>query len=220
MSNFIYAIMALLLLIGCQSNKEESLSRFYDDGKAKPAVMIVPMIDSTCYDIPWSLSEEFTHIIKKNLIKNGNIYIPQNNKKFILSSTSNPFSNDISWLKNKTPDEEFIIFLELIEHKDIPIMKTIKKGSKLPESKKRAYNLEIAMRLRVVDVRKDIPKIIMQEKIEESYYIPNNIERTNYNITTYGTGEYKSSPMGKIHKKFAKKLTKRINDYIAIAKSR
>ncbi|KPK32355.1 MAG: hypothetical protein AMS24_04425 [Chlamydiae bacterium SM23_39] len=219
MIHFIYSILCFLLLTGCQSNKEESSCRFYDDGKAKPTVTLIPIIDSTCYDIPWSLSEEFTHMIKKNLIKNGNIYIPQNNE-FILSSTINPFSNNLSWLKDKTEDEEFIILLELIEHKEVPISKTMKKAIKLPESKKRAYNLDMAMRIRVIDVRKTTPKIIMQEKIEDSFYVPNNIERTNYNITTYGTHEYKSSPMGKIHKKFSQKLTKRISDYISIAKSR
>jgi len=214
-----FAIALICFLIGCQSNKKsERVARFHDDGRAKPVVTIVPVIDSTYYNVPWSISEEFTNIIKNNISKQGNIYFGKENSTH-LSTTINPFGKDISWAKDLS-NTEFLVFLELIEHEDVPIVKTVKNPNKIPEIRRSSFNLNISMRIRIIDVRKRTPQIVLQEKIKENFYIANNIEKPNYNTVTLGTKEYKRSPLSKAHTKFSKKIIDRISDYIMLAKSR
>ena len=196
MIRIFFILLTTLFLAGCH-NKSNDLqaTRFHDDGRAKPVVSIVPIMDSSSYEIPWSISDEFTFLVKDRLFKQGDLYL-QSTEDFHLSNEDNPFGSNISWVKKTFNPTEFVVFLELIEHEDLPLIRTVKDPSKLSDIKKAASNLNVAMRLRIFDIRGDSPKIILQEMIKDSYYISNYIEKTDYNITQWGTEEYNTSPMG------------------------
>ena len=78
----------------------------------------------------------------------------------------------------------------------------------------------MSMRIRIIDIRNDKPTIVLQEMIKDSYYMANNIDNPNYNITSWGTEEYTTSPLGNAHTQFVKQIIDRINDYIMLSKSR
>jgi hypothetical protein len=177
-------------------------------------------MDSTCYDIPWSLSEELSSLINQKIVRQNNVYISKKEEGFFLSSHDNPFENNIEWVKKSFKPNEFVVFLELLEHDDIPLTKTTKNPKKLPESRKEASNLNMSIRLRIIDIRGDTPKIVLQEMIQDTFYMANNIDKIDYNIVTWGTDEYATSPMGIAHSQFVKQITERITDYILLAKSR
>lgn len=215
------SFLLLIFIVGCQSTKTNNVStRFHDDGRAKPVVTIVPVLDSTCYDIPWSLSEELSSLINQKINRQNNIYISKNEGEFFLSSHDNPFGNNIEWTKKSFKSNEFVVFLELLEHDDIPLLKTTKNPKKLPEARKSASNLNMSIRLRIIDIRGDAPKIVLQEMIQDTFYMANNIDKTDYNTVTWGTNEYVTSPMGIAHTQFVKQVIERITDYIMLAKSR
>ena len=216
--NFFILITALFLASCGNKNNNLQTLRYHDDGRAKPVVTIVPMIDSSSYEISWSISDEFTLLIKDKLLKQGDLFI-QNNENIHLSNDDNPFGSNLGWVKKSFHSSEFVVFLELVEHEDVPLIKTVKDPSKISEAKKAAVNLNVAMRLRIMDVRGDSPKIVLQEIIKDHYYIPNYMERTDYNITHWGTEEYKTSPMGIAHAQFSKHVIERINDYVTLTKS-
>lgn len=212
-------LLSALALAGCGSKSvNESTVRLHDDGRAKPYVTIVPMLDSTSYDIPWSLSEEFSTMIKSKLSKQGDICIAKD-KEIQLSTDENPFDTNVSWVKKSFASDEFVVFLELVEHEDVPIVKTAKDPSRINEFRRNASNLNVAVRLRIVDVRGDKPKILLQEMIKDSYYMTNSIDKADYTKAFYGTEEYTTSPLGTAHAQFAKQLIERIYDYVMLAKS-
>jgi len=197
----------LLMFYGCQSNKKiNECCRFHDDGRSKPMVTIVPIIDSTFYDIPWSLSEELSSLINKNISDKGNIFTPKEKENIKLSTNHNPFENNINWSKKMFKNAEFVVFIELTEHNDLPISKTIKNPNKISESRKLASNLNISARLKIIDLRKKKPVIVLQEKIKDSFFMSNTIDKFDYNEVTWGTKTYKKSPMGEAHLQFAKEL--------------
>jgi hypothetical protein len=219
MFRFLLAIFSAILLAGCSSkNPNEGAMRLHDDGRAKPCVTIVPMLDSTTYDIPWSLSEEFSSLIKNKLSKQADLYVAKD-RDVQLSSDENPFDVNLSWIKKTFNSDEFVVFLEMIEHEDVPIVKTVKDPNKLNEFRRSAANLNMAIRLRIIDVRGDKPKIVLQEMLKDSYYMANTIDKVDYNSLTWGSEEYKTSPMGIAHAQFARQIIERIYDYIMLAKS-
>ena len=219
MTRYFLVLLTTLLLVSCNNKtKDQQTQRYHDDGRAKPTVTVVPIIDSSSYEIPWRISDEFTLLVKDRLLKQGDLYL-QNNENFHLSNDDNPFSSNLSWVKKSFQPSEFVVFLELVEHEDVPIANTIKDPSKISEAKKAAVNLNVAMRLRIIDIRGDSPKIVLQEMIKDSYFISNYMDRTDYNIAHWGTDEYKTSPMGIAHSQFSKHVIERINDYIILSKS-
>ncbi|MFA6118873.1 MAG: CT253 family lipoprotein [Parachlamydiales bacterium] len=206
-----YLISAFFVLIACVScsndTANQQVSRFYDDGRSRANVSVSSVMDSTSYDVPWSLSEEFTQLIKNNLASNKNFYLSSAEAvDSSLTNSDNPFDININWMKDRFENSEFLVFLELIKHDE--------------EKNDNATNLEMTMRIRVVDVRAKEPKIILQECIDDNYYIAKGAIKTDYQNTVWGTDEYVNSRMGMAHNQLANDVAKRISEYIALAKSR
>ena len=199
-------LLLSLSFFSCNNNTNE-VSRFYDDGRAKPIIAISSVVDSTSYELPWSLSEELTHLIKSDLSKHKNIFLASSDDvDASITNTDNPFSTDIGWMKDKFDNNEFVVFLELIKHNE--------------EARPNATNLDMSMRLRIVDVKSKKPKIILQECINDKYYISIGSIKTDYQSTHWGSSEYIDSRMALAHTQLANEISKRIYDYIELSKSR
>ncbi|MFA5250486.1 MAG: CT253 family lipoprotein [Parachlamydiales bacterium] len=219
MLRYLFTLSLAFFLAGCNSNKSCTTCRYFDDGSAKPTVVLVPMLDSTSYDAPWSLSEEFSSQIKTALETNDALYFPLD-LNLNTNCKENPFGQDLRWMKNSFKGADFVVFMELVEHEDVPLIKTVKDPKAVSEFRRNASNLNMAMRVRIVDVRKAEPAIVLQEMLKDSYYTANTIEKTDYNQITWGSEHYKNTPMGIAHSEFAKMIEERINDYIQLAKTR
>jgi hypothetical protein len=202
----------VLFAAGCCSRCKDDASstRYHDDGRAKPVAALPIMIDTTAFDAPWSISEEITATIAQIVGKNGKIFI-QSQDDFAIAS--NPFAGDLSWMKREFQNQEFGIFLELAEHE---LVASNKGGSESEVSN----NLNMGVRIRVVDLRGAEPKVVLQEMIRDSYYIPKTLVPVDYDVVTWGTEDYKKSPMGVAHAQLAKEIAERVSEYILLAKSR
>jgi len=208
MRYIIISVFSFLIFVSCSNNStNQQVSRFYDDGRTRPIIAISSVIDSTSYELPWSLSEELTQLIRNNLSTNKNIFISSPNElDELLTNSDNPFDSDIDWMSNRFEQKEFLVFLELLKH---------------DEAKKEAVNnLEMTMRLRIIDVRAKKPKIILQECINDNYYIAKGSNKLDYQNVVWGSAEYSNSRMGMAHKQLANQIASRISDYIALSKSR
>lgn len=214
MRKWLYYISMILLFTGC-SEKSDEFSLYHEDGRAKPVVVITPVIDSTSYEVPWSLAEEFTDTIVNKLAQKGVLYLPEDNKHHSHVS-KNPFGTDIDWIKNHYSNAEFVVFLELVKHRD----EHVKKNEEPIDVKLCSHDLNISMRVRAVDLRGNKPKVILQELVKSSYYISKNVLHTDYDIVVWGVDEYLLSPMGLAHQSFSKEIADRISDYVLLAKSR
>lgn len=204
----------LLALAGCcckSNTKSNELTRFYEDGRAKPIIAIPSMIDSSSCDLSWSLSEELTSMIVRKISDSGSVCVISGDD---LSFSGNPFSSDLSWMKREFCDHEFAAFVELVEHEMVPV----NSSSELPFET--AMNLKMAMRLRVVDLRGSTPQIVLQEMVRDTYYIPRNQIPVDYKVVVWGDGEYNSSPMGIAHVQLVQEVSTRIKEYLHLAKSR
>lgn len=188
------------------------MTRFYEDGRAKPAIAIAPVIDATSADLPWSLSEELTSMVVEGLSQGGRIFVTP---KDDLASTDTPFSNDLAWIKREFPEDQFVVFLELAEHEIAAI-----EPKAASEPFETAMSLNTTVKMRVVDLRSLAPKIVLQQQVRGSYFIPKNIVPTDYSVSGWGTKEFLRTPMGQAHKQLVQEIALRINDYIQLAKSR
>ena len=209
------ALMSLMIglsVASCNRCCDETATRFHDDGRAKPVVAITSMIDTTSFDAPWSLSEEFTSLVFNQVSSSGEIYI-QTHEEF--PPSENPFNADISWMKKEFPSQEFAVFLELVEHDIVPVTK----GRKSFNQYEASTNLEMAVRIRVIDLRGAQPKIVLQEMVRDSYFVPKTILPTDYSISGWGTSEYRKTPMGIAHAQLAQEIANRVSEYILLAKS-
>lgn len=204
--------LALALVTGCNFNliPQEDYKQ-QTQAALKPIVAIAPVIDSTEEDSSWSLSNEFTYCINHQLAQKNHLSLIDLDKTFMLNQ--NPFGQDINWIKKVFPHHGFIVFLELIEHNEL----VRRDNKKTIDSKRCSAELLMTMRVRVFDLRRDEPKVVLQELVHESHFIPRPFTRSNFQQEKWGHEMFTISPMGLAHAQFIKHICNRIEDYILLA---
>jgi hypothetical protein len=207
------SLFGAFLLSGCMSNRlgDPFITRYHEDGRAKPLAAIPLMIDTTTSDVPWSIAEELTTGINQAVGALNKIYLKQGDEYAI---AENPFDKGLTWTKEEFAGQQFVVFLELAEHEVVPLSK-----SKVEGEATGSY-LNMGVRVRVVDLRDSTPRIVLQEMIRESYYIPKSFFPPDYQIIFWGTDEYHKTPMGIAHGRLCHEIASRVADYILLAQSR
>lgn len=195
-----FFLSSLLCIVGCSTSDNSDISRFHEDGRAKPLLSIASLIDTSSSDLPWSLSDEITGSVVRRLSEKGDIYVTVKEEG---AAAENPFSDDLTWVKREFPHEEFVAFLELVQHE-------VSSDN----------HLKMAVRIRLIDLRGIDPKISLQEVVRESYYIPKTLWPTNYNEISWGSEAFAKTPMGLAHAELIRDLTGRLSTYVLLAKSR
>lgn len=212
--------MSALCLVSCGSDQESSQTLFHDDGRVKPKVSLVNVYDSSQSDLSWSLSEEFTTSIESRFFQHKKLFISRDFNSLtdpsILQTSSNPFMGEVEWVKELRSNTEFVVFMELLEHNYHP---NDKENGFFNNPNNRAFELNLAMRIKVVDMRGDRPLVILSEVIRQTNSIPWQFASIDYDSTVWGKTTFSLSPMGLAHSSFAKKIAAQIEDYILLAKT-
>lgn len=215
------SLVVAILMTGCQNKEEQNFTRFYDDGLAKPVVAICPVIDSTSYELPWSLSEEFTDLVVRFTGHYESLYIPSSKVYSKLPKVEeNPFTSDLHWVKKQFAPHEFVVFLEVIEHTNQPVDTELSHGPAIAADTATSSNLVTSLRIRIVDIRQEEPKVVLQEMLHDSYYVTKSLLPIDYREASWGTSAYKETPLSIAHERMAKEVVDRIHDYVLLAKSR
>lgn len=193
---------------------------YHDDGRSKPVVALIPVFDRSNAKVAWNLSEEFTDHMRQRFSKRNNFYLNSadqiNTEIETLSESNNPFAPDISWITRAFKGEEYVIFTELVEH-DIHPKKS--KGSvfdKLTPS----YELSMTMRVRVFDLRSDMPRVVLQELMHQDHLIPKPANLSDSKPNLWKKRTFFITPLGLAHMQFSKEIVERIEDYVLLSKSR
>lgn len=209
------SLLLSFAVVGCATTSMP-LARYHEDGRAKPVVAIASVIDATSSELPWSLSEELTDSIVHKVSDRGLLFVSSPDG---IALADNPFGSDLSWVKREFSEQEFAVFLELVEHEAVPANMSRKQAANLSPNEV-STNLNMSLRLRVLDLRGSEPRIVLQEMVRDSYFIPKSQLRPNYTVSGWGTSEYTSTPIGIAHAQLVQEVASRLNDYILLAKSR
>ncbi len=216
MSRFIISLsLFAVVAAGCDDNSQNNTQAYHQAPiQAKPIVAIVPVIDNTKSDYEWNLSDELSSTLYYRLGQQDKFsiadapHVRAKLKKF--KEEKNPFSTDISWIKKTFQGDQFVVFLELVEHEEV--LKLDRK--KTAEPKDCAADLNMSMRVRVFDLRGNEPKVILQELVHDSHFIPRQFTQTNFYQVPWGHESFSISPVGLAHAEFTKEIASRIEDYI------
>ena len=207
-----------LLLSSCHSDGQDQNSVSSHPKQTKPKVAIAPAIDNSKHTVPWNLSDEITYSLYYRMDQKNKFSLddPQKMKSISrrLQSHNNPFGGDLKWVKRAFAQDDFVVFLEVLEHDEVPNL-----IDKTSQPKDCSANLNITMRVVVLDVRKDQPQVILQEIVHDTHFIPRQFNQHNFYQVSWGSEEFTISPLGMAHAQFLKEVSARIEDYILLAKS-
>lgn len=208
----ILVCLALCVLAGCRSSRSGDAPVV--STAVKPIVTLVPIIDNSKSELNWRVGDELTAALDYRLASNDRLFLSDLKKTCArISSFDNPFSADYQWVKKAFPKDEFVVFLELIQHDEV-----LRQDKKHPvEPELCAADLNLSMRVRVFDVRNAKPKVVLQELVTDSHFIPRAFTHLNFVQDSWEEESFSISPLGLAHDALVKTLAKRIEDYILLS---
>lgn len=220
MKKVVWALSVALLIAGCKQDDQTSLqTRLYENGTPKPIVAIVPLIDNTRHGLSWNVSDEITALIHYRLMQKETLYLVDEEKVGTMlkriKETHHLFDTDLAWIKKIFHQNEFVVFMELINHKEIPIpSKEVVSPEELP------VELSIQVRLRVIDLRGEEAVVVLQEIVQDAHFIPKQFTKTHFTQVEWGKDNYAISPLGIAHANVSKEIATRLEDYILLSMKR
>jgi hypothetical protein len=207
-----------LVLGGCQKKQETGFSKYFDDGRAKPTIALLPLKSKAMPQLPWNVIDELETNIKQNIMQIGNLYVL--NEEQIENSILHLKSNDLLSEKNELVSifqpAEFVVQMELVDHHNIEILK----NPKVQEHNDIENVLNLKVRLMVIDIRKAQPKVILHEIIEKDQLIDSVQSKIDYKEVGIGSIDYYKTPVFLAHHKLCLDISDRIAQYIQVAKSK
>lgn len=208
----------LFLTSSCALKTQDTQYSHHDDGSAKPKIALLPVIDSAKSQLNLDLSKEFTEGISNSFHKSNRFFITD---EFDLLAAAcfkdpsqNPFLDDLGWINEMNRATEFLILVELLEHKLIPKSPV---GKFFNLQLVQAYTLDMSVRIKVIDIRSQKTKIILQEIIHRSFHIPWKIAPPDQ-PSSWGKTAFSYSPIGMAHSEMINRISLQIQDYILLAK--
>ncbi len=206
----VFSIFCLCGLTSCHNKQNKSTAHLQKEQTLnRPIVAIVPLTNKTQTHLTWDVSQEITSSLRDHVAKRNLFYLVSEEtlKPFLhrLEKTNDPFGSDLTWVKKKFPEQEFVVFTELLEHEE---------NSLTQDS---PAELKISLRVCVVDVRKQEPKVVLQEVVDKIQQLPKPFDKQNFSQVAWGHEMYPISPLGMAHTQLTEELTARIEDYILLS---
>lgn len=218
----VFCLSLALLACGCNKNNNQDSAQLYQS-QNRPVVAIVPLIDRTSNpDISWSLSEELTTGLRRQLQQRDKLYLLSEQKMHALTKnlkdSYDPFGIDVSWAKQVFAKEQFVVFLELLEHDEVAAYKTNQNSTQSAPSAPADLNMSI--RIRILDLRSNRPQIVLQEIVHDSHHLPKQFTKAHFDQIAWGKENYHVTPLGMAHAALTKEVVSRVEDYILLAATR
>lgn len=195
---------------------------YHDDGCAKPKVAIMPILDSCSVQLPWDVKEELSQSIFYSLMENGQLYVLEKEELGDVAcqrSCEDVFSQDYSYVSD-FDCADFIVAMELIDHSMHSCNPNGPKSKgETPQSFQPGNNLlTMAVRVKVIDVRRREPKVVLYEIIKCDYMATPMALNCDYQQQGWGSSSYAYTPWGAIHARLVDKVVARLEEVLQCAR--
>ncbi len=215
MRSILLTIALLSLLTGCSRSCRDT-SLYQRTGQIKPIVTVMPVINSAAdRSVPWDYSREFTDEIRKRMFDSSKLYLLREGGSMEFAkelNIPNPEQLPID-AKDQLGATEFVVITEFLNQEEVPYGLT----SARPYLEEMGSVLSLAMRVRVVDVRKEQPKVILQDVIDYDHIIAKPYMKTDYVKASWGTEAFERTPLGAAHSKVVREVVAHVENYVIAA---
>jgi hypothetical protein len=215
MIRLFFLFVTMLTFTSCQKRYGEFI-RYHDDGRMKPRVALLPLIDHSAQDLPWDVSEELTTGMSEKLKRNGDIFLTspdQVSRGFGTQSSEEWVATELPSYRLFAPDNDFVVQIELLEHRKEPYS-----GQKVqpvyPSKGTTGAVLMMTLHVKVVDIRNQEPRIVLSQYIHSNHLIPQSRMDFDYRQIPWSTRVYKETPVGRAHARLERDIVEQLEQYI------
>lgn len=192
-----------MITICCSCAQQRQTAHYLRSGKEKAVVVVLPVvsrIEET--NLSWDLSREFTEEICKRFFDSSKVYLlKQGGSRELVEKLS--VANPAELSRHPSPNLgacEYVVVTELIEHKE-------------NVEKKPLPITTLVARVRVVDIREEKPRLILQEILSQDFFLADKLS-FDYTENCWGSENFQKTPMGIAHNHLVREIVSRVENYI------
>lgn len=224
--SFLCISTLVLLCFSSCTEKYTDTTLYQRNGRPKPIVAVLPVIDSRTAEqdlqkrgITWDISKELTEGIRSRMADSQLLYLIRESGSLQDAEQCNHVDcrQIAKKLSHGLNAAEFVVVTELVNQEEKPYDKS-RFSIEHPPKGEIAQVMNIDFRVKVLDMRSQEPKMILQEVIHTRHYIAKPEVGFNYARASYGSTAYTRTPMGVAHNKLIREVTGRIENYIRATK--
>lgn len=207
MLQILFSLVLSLIAVGCCEPRYVDFFPCHDDGRPKPKVAVLPMQDCTNANPCWDASRELTIGLRHEFMHSGELFVlAHENVENRVSRMGDVdfFSKGASFAKY-FDDAEFVVLTEIIGYDD---------ASNCPPPP--PNNIRILVK--VVDIRSQCERVILQEIFAGTYMIPFRIGNQFQSLTYLEPQSQRVSLTGKGLQDMVQALASRIEVVIRTAR--
>jgi hypothetical protein len=213
MSRLFSALLLMAALAGCSSSSQQiSYTQ-----RCRPQVAFVPVINGTNASLPWDVERELTDDILDHVMCGGLYWVsPLNQFQTAIEQTKGKdyFGADLSFA-NHFSHNDFLVIAELIEHDMKPYDRYEYPELATPRHiSDRLKVLEVAARIRVLDLRYETPVIVRQEVVESRMLLSAKEGEAVAIQDGPSCPEYMGTPFAKCHQELAGMIADKMEEAI------
>lgn len=210
----IFTLLITVLMAGCSPSYVDYFP-YHDDGRAKPKIVLLPLIDDVrCFC--WDITQELGQSLRFQTLCNGSLFVISDEEvasRLENCDSQNYFSPDISFAQ-RFCGADYVVALELIDHSFVPYQRGMCQWVIPPQKYHWRSVLVSKVRLRIIDVRCVNPRLVLQEVLVSYYPLPTDKECIDYSKCCWGTEAYLKTPLAKAHDQLSWELVCRIESVI------
>lgn len=211
-------LMMLALVCASCGRQARDITLYERTGGQKPIVTVLPVIDHTSgAELSWNLSEEFTEEIRQRIFNSPHVYLLRSTNRTDIAEQFN-IPNPLAI----SPDArealgaaEFVVVAELLNQGELT---HAMKNTTNPPHADTPATFALTARVRVLDVRRETPKVVLQEVVNLEHQIVRPYMHCDYTVNGWGTEMFSKTPMGMAHSRLVKDLVSRVEEYIDTAR--
>ncbi len=215
---WVFASIIACALTGCVSQNRDT-TLYHPSGRTKPMIAVLPVINHAGdTPVPWDTSQEITQSIRNRFLNSSKLYLLKEtgSKELALQlNVTNP-----SQIPQISPEAigsaEFVVITELLD--DSLNAFGLGAESEKPYLEEVGAKMCLSMRVRVLDIRNEKPRIILQEVINHEHLVGKGGLSCDYKKSHWGTNAYVNTPVGMAHTKIAREIVARVEGYVGANK--
>lgn len=216
MFRFAIAAFITLIAVACGGPRYVDYFPYHDDGTPKPKVALMPILDSSDAGLSWDMTEELSQGIYTQLMNSGEFYVPTPREIGPVAAKC----GDLDFFASELPcvrefaNTDFIVAMEVIEHSVALCDPCSQVKRPLECSMPSNRTLSIRVRIKVIDIRCEKPKIVLYEIFKTCYTLTQSRSGLDCDNICWGAEDYEKTPYGIAHDRLIRNLSARLEEVI------
>jgi hypothetical protein len=162
--------------------------------------------------VQWDISHEITNEVVDSMLDRSTLNItPLAHYRGAIDQIAGAdlFGKDLSFA-NHFASNDFLVLMELVKHDTVPYNKEHFPHITSRRSSECHSVLELGVRLRVLDLRSEEPRIVLQEFVECDQLITKRAAQIDYSLLDCESKSYHDTPLALAHQVLAQEIAEKV----------